>query len=188
MLSTGYEGTGNIIKAEIFGKIFAAYVITTVLRREKCETQETKRQLCEGKLLLIPLVTVDLTHHWVTSAACQGKWTIFNSVYMSVNVMFWINPSHFLHTGFIYHLTRCQETVMRNVQYMHLQHYLQLQLPHIYSYFILSWFWLIPLYFAEPWDFPPTSESFFTASHTLFILPGINCRSNVPTGTFISEW
>lgn len=86
MSSTGYEGAGNIIKTEVYGKISIAYVIQSC-QGEKSVSQETKRELCGGKLLLILLVTVDLTHHWVTSAACQGKWTVFNGVYTSVNVV-----------------------------------------------------------------------------------------------------
>lgn len=105
------------------------------------------------------------------------------------SVMFWINPSlHLLLTGFIYHPTRCQETVMWNVWYMHLQHYLQLlAVSHVQLFRIV----LVldhPTVLRRALRLPTHIWVIFTASHTLFILPGIKCRSNVLTGMFISEW
>lgn len=85
MSSTDNEGIGNINQAEIFSKIPIVHVIQQ--HREKCESHKTKGKLCGEKLLLILLVTVDLTHHWVTAAVCQGKRTVLNGVYTSVDVV-----------------------------------------------------------------------------------------------------
>lgn len=91
-------------------------------------------------------------------------------------LMFWINPPHLL-IGLISESTQCQETVIWIVQPMHLQHYLQLCMSHKYSCFTLCLgAGSSPLYFAEPWDFPPTFWVIFTPSHTHFILLDIKCR------------